>query len=228
MSVGKYGISTTITGYESLIKIYDILFEKYKIKTIDLENSFGFVIKTNVIVYSDKMLKDKEVELLQRKLSKKWYTYKMNNRYMSESEYKKHEERIKEEKIQNEKYQKKMLKKKQEKENSDRGIYGIYFKGDLIYIGLTLNSFEKRFKQHKNNLENKSEELFLYKYLSNKDYHNNLTLRPLINIKDIKSANKLNERDIQMMELALITLYQPLCNVQGKLKDYKISKTLVL
>lgn len=70
MSVGKYGISTTITGYEALIKIYDILFEKYKIKTIDLENSFGFVIKTNVIVYSDKMLKDKEVELLQRKLSK--------------------------------------------------------------------------------------------------------------------------------------------------------------
>lgn len=205
MSMNEYGISTTIKNYTSLTKIYDVLYRNYKIKIDKTEN---------IVVYADEMLNDKKVELLQKDLTKKWNTYRLYRLYMSESEYKEYKKELQEERLRN--------------KNNNRGIYGIYFKDELIYIGLTLRSFEERFWQHKNNLENNSEELFLYKYLRDKDYHNNLTLQPLINLNDVKSANRLNARDIQMMELALITLYQPLCNVQGKLKDYKISKTLVL
>lgn len=218
MGKDKYGISDTLKNYKNLQKIYDILYEKYYIKTTNVE--YRYNLYKNVIIYSDDIFEDKEVMELNTKLSKMFYNYSLNNKYMSKKEYDNILEEVRE-------YEKRK-KKLEKRESKDRGIYGIYYKGKLIYIGLTLRSFEERFNDHKRNLENKNEDMYLYKFLKDKDYHNNLVLKPLINIKDIKCSNKLNERDIQMMELALITMYQPLCNVKGKYQDYRISSQLVL
>lgn len=117
-------------------------------------------------------------------------------------------------------------KKKQAiKENSDRGIYGIYCNNKLIYIGKTNVSFEIRFKQHKEAVESKSTTQFLYKYIIQQKEQNNaeIIMKPLVNVKELKVKGKINNRDIEAMELALIDLYKPICNIQGIKQDYEFS-----
>ena len=50
-----------------------------------------------------------------------------------------------------------------------------------------------------------------------------ITLKPLINIKDLKVKGIIRNRDIEAMELALIQLYQPICNIQGIKQDYEFT-----
>ena len=46
---------------------------------------------------------------------------------------------------------------------------------------------------------------------------NDVRLKPIINVKELNTSNKISNRDIEAMELALIHLYQPKCNIQGVL-----------
>lgn len=103
--------------------------------------------------------------------------------------------------------------------NAEIGIYGIYQDGVLVYIGKTQRSFEERWKEHLDVINGVKEQsnMVLYKIL---DKDKDIEFRPLIRVKDIKVEGELTTRDIESMELALITLYQPVGNYQGVKNNY--------
>lgn len=217
MDLSRWGFDKKIQNVDNLDKIYDLLKGKISYKKI------GY---TTYLVWEDNAI-TKEVKELQKSLSKPWYSYKNYNcsnriwKAFSNSEYleelKKYQE---EEKRKVEKCRKKE-EKELEKENANRGIYGIYLNGELIYIGKTDVSFEVRYQQHKKAIEEGSEAQYLYKYLKGKMNGNDVRLKPIINVKELNTKDRITNRDIEAMELALIHLYQPKCNIQGVLQPYK-------
>lgn len=101
------------------------------------------------------------------------------------------------------------------------GIYGIYIDEKLVYIGKTTTNFQIRFNQHKSNLNNSDK--YLYRGLRKaKTYGAKISLRPLIIVEELKVNKPIVERDIEMMELALIQLYQPKYNIQGIHQNYVV------
>ena len=107
-------------------------------------------------------------------------------------------------------------------EQKNSGIYGIYVGDKLIYIGKTTVNFRTRFLQHKNSVL-RGEDSKLYNYL--RKCHESgmqITMKPLIAIEELKVDNGVSPRDIKAMELALITLYQPICNVEGIYTNYNM------
>lgn len=101
------------------------------------------------------------------------------------------------------------------------GVYGIYVNEQLYYIGSTYD-FEKRFKEHQAKLRADSKELYVYKLIQKGDV---IEYKPLIKTKDVKVERQLERRDIEDMELALITLYQPIGNIAGRLQLYRYHET---
>lgn len=103
------------------------------------------------------------------------------------------------------------------------GIYGIYVIDDvmqyerLIYVGMTTKSFEERFKRHKSNMENEKIDQRLYKSMRQaKKQGFSVELRPLVILGEIKWNKKyISRKELQMMELALIDLFQPEWNWEG-------------
>ena len=64
----------------------------------------------------------------------------------------------------------------------------------------------------------------LYLYLRKSQLKGkNIALKPLISNFDLKTESELSRRDWESMELGLITLYQPICNQEGKTMMYKFS-----
>lgn len=100
----------------------------------------------------------------------------------------------------------------------DRGIYGIYCNDELVYIGKTNVAFEKRFAQHWEGIH-QGKGMYLYEQLHKEDY-NIITMKSIISLYDIKIGEELSNRDIESMELALITLYKPKYNRAGVTSDY--------
>ena len=218
MSKSRQGFNNSIQGVKYLDKIYDIMRSKMKMKRV------GF---NYYIVYEDDALTP-EVEKLSSHLSKPWDSYKnysfertCYNGVMSESEYQKAIARYEEQERQRELEAIKRQQKQVKKENTDRGIYGIYLNGNLIYIGKTDVGFETRYHQHKKAIEEGSESQYLYKYLKDKVGRNEIELVPIINVKDLNTKDRITDRDIKSMELALIHLYKPICNIQGIKMPYK-------
>lgn len=111
---------------------------------------------------------------------------------------------------------------KKEEWHDKTGIYGIYLDNILIYIGRTTTSFKQRFQQHKTRYKTDDSYLYLLIHKAKED-GKNIEFKPLIIIEDLQIANgvRINERDLNSMELALITIYQPVGNVEGRLKPYK-------
>lgn len=111
-------------------------------------------------------------------------------------------------------------KQVQIKQDSGSGIYGIYCDDELIYIGKTSN-FHKRFMQHQYNITHKTNE-YLYNLINRRmsDFDANIRFVPLVVIEKMNTTLKISERDLSMMELALITLYQPQGNIAGRLQPY--------
>lgn len=91
----------------------------------------------------------------------------------------------------------------------------------MYYIGST-QDFEKRFKEHQAKLRADSKELYVYKLIHKGD---DVKFEILIKTKDIKVERQLERRDIEDMELALITLYQPIGNIAGRLQPYRYHET---
>ena len=105
--------------------------------------------------------------------------------------------------------------------NKATGIYGIYIDEELVYIGKTTTSFKTRFNSHKSNLF--TSDTYLYRTLRvAKSLGATIELVPLIVVENLKIDKPLKNRDINMMELALIELYQPKCNIQGRLSLYPL------
>ena len=105
------------------------------------------------------------------------------------------------------------------------GIYGIYEDDKIIYIGYTQN-FWHRFGCHKNCFNDKKNKSVLYSYMrKSKELGHNLKIQPIISIKDmkVKVKKQITKRDLEAMELAFITLYQPICNFQGVKAPYKFT-----
>lgn len=52
-----------------------------------------------------------------------------------------------------------------------------------------------------------------------------ITLIPLIDIdellKECKNKKSFSEKEIKCMELALIKMYQPIFNIEGRIKEYQ-------
>lgn len=220
----RWGFDKKVCNADKLDKIWDLLEGKVTVRDV----GFG-----RFIVWEDDAITD-EVKELQKGLTKKWYTYSnykieelkyLNGRGMPESEFLKKKEEYEKKEAAKKKKAEERKKKQAIKENSDRGIYGIYCNDKLIYIGKTNVSFEARFKQHKEAVESKSTIQFLYKYIVQQKEQNNaeITMKPLVNIKELKVKGKITNRDIEAMELALIDLYKPICNIQGVKQDYEFS-----
>ena len=110
-----------------------------------------------------------------------------------------------------------------ETEKDDYGIYGIYVDDELIanttFVGGIVHRSDMR------NVKNKEDPMVLHSYLNKKQLKGNeISLKILINNKKINSKNTLTKKDWQAIELGLITLYQPRCNMQGIKISYVFEK----
>lgn len=102
------------------------------------------------------------------------------------------------------------------------GIYGIYINDELIYIGKTMVSFRARFQSHVSS--SKETDVYLYRLISKaKEEGKQITMKPLIIIEELKidKRTKISDRDLCCMELALIELYKPIGNMQGRIMEYQ-------
>lgn len=101
------------------------------------------------------------------------------------------------------------------------GVYGIFIDDKIIYIGQTHN-FKQRFQAH-NTCFHCSDKLLYQRMREEKENGKQVSIKPLINVEELKTDEKITERDIFAMELALITLYQPYYNYEGKVAPYIFS-----
>ena len=107
------------------------------------------------------------------------------------------------------------------------GIYGIYIENELVYIGKTTQSFQKRFNQHKRLIDfpedSETQYDMYYELALARAQGKNVQLRPIIIAEYIpyESLYNLTNRDLESMEFALIWCYQPRYNKCGRKKPYR-------
>lgn len=98
------------------------------------------------------------------------------------------------------------------------GVYGIYKDDELLYVGSTMRNFEDRMKEHRDNINNGSTELYFYKLVNKND---ELKYRILIDVSEIKTNKKIDRTDVESMELALISYLQPVGNLAGRVSEFR-------
>lgn len=109
-------------------------------------------------------------------------------------------------------------------DESGWGVYGIYYTEDeepeLIYIGMTGRGFKTRWEEHYNIFQGNSKpEAGMILYQQNLDA-NKISFGKLIDVKELNYEGTITTRDVEAMELALISIYQPKYNVMGRSKPY--------
>ena len=105
------------------------------------------------------------------------------------------------------------------------GVYCIKINNEIIYIGKTSVSFKIRFQQHKSKMQN--DDLFLYQLLRQAKLEGKKrSMEPMLITEDIEEKNKIkiDEQGLDNMELALISLLQPIGNIEGRIKPYRYQK----
>ena len=112
------------------------------------------------------------------------------------------------------------LKPKQKaKEKAPYGIYCIQYRGEVIYIGMTLTSFEQRWKEHLQLFKNpKHSDMILYHSGLNPD---ELEFRPMVDLTQEKANKELTKRDIKAMEMGMIAYFKPRFNISGVKIPYR-------
>lgn len=192
MKIDKFGFSANIKNYDELAQIIEKLDGPIK----NYPSAKGF--KRVWVVQNNYM---QIIRPHQDKLNKPFWEFKNKvfDMVCTQEEYEQ------------------MMGKKAPKKMTEGGVYGIYVNGRLYYIGST-QDFEKRFKEHQIKLKTNSKELYVYKLIQKGDV---VEYKPLIKTKDVKVEKQLERRDIEDMELALITLYQPIGNIAGRLQPYR-------
>ena len=151
----------------------------------------------------------------QKKLTKPYWTYKQKyyNWFGTKDEFDAMVARQQEER-------RKLLERQSKKNVSqvcNGGVYGVYRNGQLIYIGSTID-FNKRWNEHKRNIKNKDYKLYFYKLIKPED---NIEFKILIDGSKLKADKTLTATDLKTMELALITLAQPIGNIAGRLQPFR-------
>lgn len=196
LKIDKFGFSANIKNYDELAQIIEKLDGPIK----NYPSAKGF---KRVWVVQDNYMKI--IEPHQKKLNKPFWEFKNKvfDIVCTQAEYEQ------------------LMSKKMSKRMVEGGVYGIYVNGRLYYIGSTQN-FDKRFKEHQAKLKADSKELYVYKLIHKGD---DVKFEILIKTKDIKVERQLERRDIEDMELALITLYQPIGNIAGRLQPYRYHET---
>lgn len=178
MLLTKHGFNANLINVEHLDAIFDLIEGKWSYRRLNpIYNIYYFVYDNKEDIFT------KEVLEHQKFLGKKFWFYK-NHRIegklfgaCSIDEFNELVEKDKKEREQLLLKQQKRKEKIQKKENADRGIYGIYYNGELIYIGKTDVDFEIRFKQHQDALTSGLETQYLYKYLKEeKKKHGNISI----------------------------------------------------
>lgn len=104
------------------------------------------------------------------------------------------------------------------------GIYGIYIDDKLAYIGKITTSFEQRFKEHNKNI---NDTMYIHKLMREaKKDGLSVYMKPIITLEDLKMEGKkvINNKELECMELALITAYKPIGNIEGRIKPYVFRK----
>jgi hypothetical protein len=112
-------------------------------------------------------------------------------------------------------------------DESGWGIYGIYYgdndeDSELIYIGMTNRGFKTRWEEHYNifrGLDRFPPNMSLYQ--QNLDVHK-IRFGKIIDINELNYEGVITSRDVEAMELALISLYKPKYNTLGIKKPYII------
>ena len=109
-----------------------------------------------------------------------------------------------------------------------KGIYGIYTNNDeLLYVGMTMTSFRSRFDWHQecvNDFGVKSTRYATIETLlkEGKDVY----MKPILNLEDISLSyhHVLTSRDVECMELAIISMLKPKLNIQGTITNYSFEE----
>lgn len=110
-------------------------------------------------------------------------------------------------------------KRKRDTSLDNKGVYGIYLRGELVYIGKTTVAFDVRFRKHRDGIL-RGEGMYLYEQLHNEPFED-IEMKPIIRVGDLKVEGAIEDRDIGSMELALISLYKPRFNKAGITCDYR-------
>ena len=107
----------------------------------------------------------------------------------------------------------------EQREVESYGVYSIWKNNELIYIGSTMRNFEDRFNERRKNITmGNSKELYVYSLINSND---KIEFKILIDAKNLKVNTQLTRRDIESMELTLITLYKPVGNLAGNNYEFK-------
>lgn len=104
------------------------------------------------------------------------------------------------------------------------GIYGIYCDDKLVYVGMTMDTFNNRYDNYKKDLENIEKDRKVIEFIRENRKKHYIDMRVLINIPqlNISDNHSLDTRDVELMELALIDLYKPVLNIQGVITKYPL------
>lgn len=201
----NYGFHKNIKNYQNLMNIYKTLeplskFVEYKEQVYGISH-IAMIVPNN---YKEICLED------QKQLSKPYWTYNQNyyRWFGTQKEFDAMIAKIKKE-------EQKQIRK--DKGISNGGVYGVYRNGQLIYVGSTTN-FEQRWKDHKSHIKNKDYKLYFYKLIKPED---NVEFKILIDGSKLKADKTLTATDLKTMELALITLSQPIGNIAGRLQPFR-------
>ena len=109
-----------------------------------------------------------------------------------------------------------------ELEKNGKGVYGIFIDDELVYIGSTNSSFSNRFDGHLKSVQGKRKrQLVHYGIIDAKLKGQSVEMKILINVDILHYKGKrIDGRDIQAMEYALILQYKPKFNDQGVTEQY--------
>ena len=95
------------------------------------------------------------------------------------------------------------------------GIYGLYKNNQLIYIGSTSRPFKTRIHEHYQNIQKAiktgKSNFQVYSLFTQED---KVSTSILVDIYEV-GYNRLTDRDLKAMELAMITYFAPAGNVSG-------------
>lgn len=72
--------------------------------------------------------------------------------------------------------------------------------------------------KHIQNINLKSKELYVYSLLDNED---NITFKILIDVAKLETNSTITRRDVESMELGLISVYKPPGNLAGNKYEFK-------
>lgn len=108
----------------------------------------------------------------------------------------------------------------QKKKEYSYGVYGMYEDGQLVYIGMTMRPFEKRWQEHIEGIQNQSGDLYFYQKIKPES---KIEFKILIDVSKMKANKPITRINIESMEHGLIYMFKPKYNYAGRTVEYRYS-----